>query len=63
MEMGAAPMGSKNKKLEIEINDIHTNMVKSSLVLRDRIREIQNELKDWKSGLLDEDNGENPSMH
>lgn len=58
-------MGSKNKKIEIEVNDIHENIVRSNLVLRARIKDVCDELKDWKSGLLDENNGngENPSMH
>jgi len=64
MEMEIA-MGSKNRKIDEDVKNIHSNLVKSSLVLRERIREVQNELKDWKSGLLDDTNGngENPSMH
>ena len=62
MELEIA-MGSKNKKIELEVSSIHSNIVRSNLVLRQKIKDVCDELKDWKSELFDEDNGENPSMH
>jgi hypothetical protein len=41
----------KMKKIDLEIKQIHTEIKKSSLVLRERIQDIQAELTEWN--LLD----------
>ena len=50
----------KSVKIDIEIKKIHTEIKKSSLILRERMRDIQAELTEWN--LLDgynDRNGEN----
>ena len=47
------------KHIEIEVKKIHTEIKKSSLVLRERMRDIQAELTEWN--LLSGYNGENNS--
>ena len=47
-------------KIDIEVKKIHTEIKKSSLILRERMRDIQAELTEWN--LLDgynDRNGEN----
>ena len=55
-------MGNRNKKIDLEVKDLHANIVKSNLVLRQRIHDVVEELKDWKSGLLDDQNGNGDSL-
>jgi hypothetical protein len=55
-------VGSKNKKIDQDVKDIHSNIVRSNLVLRQRINDVVNELKDWKSGLLDDTNGNGDNL-
>lgn len=62
MEMEIALMGNRNKKIDLEVKDLHANIVKSNLVLRQRIHDVVEELKDWKSGLLDDQNGNGDSL-
>ena len=47
----------KSRKIDIEVKKIHTEIKKSSLVLRERMRDIQTELTEWN--LLDGQNGSN----
>ena len=46
----------KSKKIDIEVKKIHTEIKKSNLVLRERMKDIQADLKDWNlnSGIIDE---------
>ena len=47
----------KALKIDIEVKKIHTEIKKSSLILRERMRDIQAELTEWN--LLDGHNGDN----
>lgn len=52
-------MGEKSRKIDIEVKKIHTEIKKSGLVLRERLKDIQTELTEWN--LLDgrsEENGD-----
>lgn len=55
----------KSKKIDIEVNKIHTEIKKSSLVLRERMRDIQTELTEWDvlGGLEDGKSNGNGFMH
>jgi hypothetical protein len=46
----------KSRKIDIEVKKIHTEIKKSSLVLRERMHDIQTELTEWN--LLDGQNGD-----
>jgi hypothetical protein len=46
----------KINKIEQDVKDIHTQIKKSNLVLRQRIKDIQQEMVEWN--LLDGHNGE-----
>lgn len=55
----------KSRKIDIEVKKIHTEIKKSSLVLRERIRDIQTELTEWDvlGGLEDGKSNGNGFMH
>lgn len=59
--MGVVLMG-KYKQIDIEVKGLHENIVRSNLVLRQRIHDVVEEIKDWKSGLLDDTNGNGDSL-
>lgn len=41
-------MGSeKQRKMDREVRDIHSEIKRSKLVLKQRLLDVQNELKDW----------------
>lgn len=37
----------KSKKIDIEVKKIHTEIKKSNLVLREKMKDIQDELIEW----------------
>ena len=55
----------KINKIDSEINRIHTHIKKSNLVLRQRIKEIQQEMTEWDvlGGLEDGKSNGNGFMH
>lgn len=55
----------KSRKIDIEVQKIHTEIKKSSLVLRERMRDIQTELTEWDilGGLEDGKSNGNGFMH
>ena len=55
--VGANNMSAdKINKIEKDVKDIHTQIKKSNLVLRQRIKDIQNDMKEWDFlGGLDDD--------
>lgn len=55
MEMAVLNKMDKARKIDIEVKRIHTEIKKSSLVLRERMHDIQTELTEWN--LLDGQNG------
>ena len=64
MVMEAAPVGNKAKQCDKEVKNIHDNIKKSSLVLKQRLQDIQVELQEWRGGLTDGNSeGTNGSMH
>lgn len=40
-------MGKKAKKIDIEVKELHTNIKKSSLILRERMKDICEGMKEW----------------
>lgn len=56
MEMVVLNNMDKSRKIDIEVKKIHTEIKKSSLVLRERMHDIQTELTEWN--LLDGQNGD-----
>ena len=46
----------KQRKLDHEVKEIHTQVKKSSLILRQRIRDLQSEMEEWT--LSGENDGE-----
>jgi hypothetical protein len=51
----------KKKKIDTEITEIHTRIKKSNLVLRQRIKDIQQDMMEWDSlgGFIDGENNSN----
>jgi hypothetical protein len=54
----------KIKKIENDVKEIHTQIKKSNLVLRQRIKDIQQEMVEWDSlgGLISDENHNNGYM-
>lgn len=46
----------KARKIDIEVKKIHTEIKKSNLILRERIKDVQDELTEWN--LIGGENGE-----
>lgn len=67
METGALNNMSvdKSKKIDIEVKKIHTEIKKSSLVLRERMRDIQQEMTEWDflGGIDEGKSNDNGYMH
>jgi len=55
----------KIKKIEKDVKEIHTQIKKANLVLRQRMKDIQQEMVEWDSlgGLIDGENKSNGYMH
>jgi hypothetical protein len=55
---------AQRKKIDHEIKEIHTQIKKSNLVLRQRIKDIQQELIEWDSfgGMINGENNSNGFM-
>ena len=46
----------KQRKIDHDVKEIHSQVKKSSLILRQRMRDLQSEMTEWTLG---EENGEN----
>ncbi len=55
----------KSRKIDIEVKKIHSEIKRSSLVLRERMRDIQTELTEWNllDGLDNDKSNNNGYMH
>lgn len=54
-------MGTKNRRIDIDVTEIHSQMRRSNLILRQRINDVREELEHWcQEGLNDLRNGDMP---
>lgn len=51
-------MGTKNKIIDTNVKEIHTEIKKSNLILRQRMVDLREELEYWQEGVHDDRNGE-----
>jgi len=58
MVMEAALMDDKSKRIDLEVSDIHSNIVRNNLILKVKMQDIQADLKEWELEKYNDENGD-----